>query len=66
MCSVHWMPLHEQPYYRERYAYEPEAFPVAHREWQRLISVPLFPGMTADEQSHVIASLREVAAEFAA
>ena len=65
-CSVHWMPLHEQPYYRERYGYTPEQFPVAHREWQRLISLPMFPGMTRAEQEHVIQSLMEIAHSFAA
>jgi perosamine synthetase len=65
-CSVHWMPLHEQPYYRERYGYAKELFPIAHREWQRLVSVPIFPGMTHAEQEHVIDSLREIARAFAA
>jgi dTDP-4-amino-4,6-dideoxygalactose transaminase len=63
-CSVHWMPLHEQPYYRERYQYDPELFPVAHREWQRLVSLPIFPGMTRQEQDHVIACLKDVAQTF--
>src|SRR2546427_439985 len=33
--SVHWRPLHMQPYYAERYGYREEEFPVAFREWQR-------------------------------
>jgi perosamine synthetase len=65
-CSVHWMPLHLQPYYRERYGYQADLFPVAHREWQRLVSLPIFPGLTRTEQDHVIGSLKAIAAEFAA
>jgi dTDP-4-amino-4,6-dideoxygalactose transaminase len=65
-CSVHWMPLHQQPYYRERYGYVAEQFPIAHREWQRLISLPIFPGMTDAEQEHVIESLLEISRDFAA
>ena len=61
--SVHWRPLHMQPYYRDHYGYRPEDFPVAFREWQRLISLPLFPGMTEMEVAHVITAVRETAAE---
>ena len=58
--SVHWRPLHMQPYYVERYGYRPEDFPVACREWQRLISLPIFPGMTDAELAHVVATVRSV------
>jgi dTDP-4-amino-4,6-dideoxygalactose transaminase len=60
--SVHWRPLHMQPYYRDRYGYRPEDFPVAFREWQRLISLPLFPGMTEMEVAHVITAVQQAAA----
>jgi dTDP-4-amino-4,6-dideoxygalactose transaminase len=53
-CSVHWKPLHLHPYYRGTFGWMPEDFPVASREWERLISLPLFPSMTDDEQDAVI------------
>jgi perosamine synthetase len=56
--SVHWRPLPLQPYYRERFATGAEDFPVASREWRRLISLPIFPDMTEVEQDHVAAELR--------
>src|SRR5262249_32343924 len=49
-CSVHWRPLHLHPYYRTTFGWMPEDLPVATREWQRLISLPLFPSMTEEEQ----------------
>ena len=55
--SVHWRPLPLQPYYRERFDYIAESFPVASREWQRLVSLPLFPDMTEAEQDHVASAL---------
>ena len=38
--SVHFIPLHIHPYYRETYGYQPHDFPVAYREYQRKISLP--------------------------
>lgn len=58
--SVHWMPLHLHPYYRQTYEYGEGLFPVAEREWQRLVSIPLFPGMTTDDVMAVNAAIREI------
>jgi perosamine synthetase len=60
-CSVHWMPLHLHPYYRESYGYRPEDFPNANREWARLISLPIFPSMTQEEVNYVVSSIQEIA-----
>jgi perosamine synthetase len=59
-ASVHWMPLHMQPYYRDTYGLRPEDFPVAHRLWPRLVSLPLFPGMTGDDVAIVAAAIRSM------
>ena len=45
--SVHFIPLHIHPYYREKYGFAPEAFPVAYREYQREISLPIFSKMSS-------------------
>lgn len=60
-CSVHWMPLHLHPYYRRAYGIRPEDFPVASSEWPRLISLPIFPGMTDEEIEHVCAAVTSIA-----
>lgn len=57
MCSVHWRPLHMHPYYAETYGYQPEDFPVAAELWERIVSLPLFPGMRDEEIEYVIASV---------
>jgi perosamine synthetase len=57
-CSVHWRPLHLHPYYRELYGWSPDLLPVASREWPRLVSLPLFPGMTEEEHDRVIEVVR--------
>ncbi len=47
--SVHFIPLHLHPYYRNTWGYTSEPFPVATREFGRVISLPIWPGMlTAD------------------
>lgn len=60
-ASVHWLPLHMQPYYVETYGYRPEDFPVAAGEWPRLVSLPIFPSMTAGEIACVADAVRDVA-----
>ncbi|MEK7706308.1 MAG: DegT/DnrJ/EryC1/StrS family aminotransferase [Myxococcota bacterium] len=59
--SVHWMPLHLHPYYRDAFGYRPGLFPVAESIWPRLISLPIFPGMREDEIDAVVAGLRAIA-----
>jgi perosamine synthetase len=59
-CSVHWRPLHLHPYYRDRFGWTPEEFPVASPVWERLVSLPLFPGMTAEERAHVVRVVRDL------
>ena len=58
--SVHYVPLHRQPYWRDRYRLTPEQFPVAEQAYQRMLSIPLFTAMSDDEQTRVIAALKAV------
>ncbi len=59
--SVHFIPIHLHPYYRDRYGYKPEQFPVAYEEYQRLISLPIFPRMTDRDVEDVIEAVAEIA-----
>lgn len=59
-CSVHWMPLHLHPYYRETFGLSEGVFPISEREWPRLISLPIFPSMTDDEIDYVIEVVEDV------
>src|SRR5262249_2730557 len=58
-CSVHWRPLHLHPYYQQTFNWRASDLPVATEVWQRLISLPLFPGMTNGEIEHVIKAVVE-------
>ena len=52
--SVHFIPIHLHPYYRDKYGFKPDDFPVAFREYQRIISLPLYPRMTDQDVDDVI------------
>ena len=64
-CSVHWRPLHLHPYYQETFGWRPEHLPVASAAWQRVVSLPLFPGMSAEEQQAVVAAIKDICGQSA-
>src|SRR5262249_15831475 len=61
-ASVHFFPLHVHPYYRDTYGYRPEDFPVAWREFQREVSLPIFSRMTDADADDVVAAIRDIVA----
>lgn len=62
--SVHFIPLHLHPYYRDKYGYAPDSFPVASGSFERMLSLPLNPRMTDDDVADVIAAVNAITAEF--
>jgi len=58
--SVHFIPIHLHPYYRDKYGFKPDDFPVAFREYQRIISLPLYPRMTDQDVDDVIEAVLDV------
>jgi FlaA1/EpsC-like NDP-sugar epimerase/dTDP-4-amino-4,6-dideoxygalactose transaminase/lipopolysaccharide/colanic/teichoic acid biosynthesis glycosyltransferase len=63
--SVHFIPIHLHRYYREKYGYRPEDFPVAFREYQRMISLPLHSGMSDRDVEDVIEAVCGIARQHA-
>jgi len=59
-CSVHFIPLHLHPYWRDRYGLKPEDFPVATDAYRRAVSLPIYPKMTDDDVHRVIDAVREI------
>lgn len=59
-ASVHFIPLHLHPYYRENYGYQPEDFPVAYREFQREISLPIYSKMSDQDAQDVIDAVVQI------
>jgi dTDP-4-amino-4,6-dideoxygalactose transaminase len=59
-CSVHFIPVHLLRYYRERYHFKPEDFPIAASEYERLISLPLSPRMCDQDVEDVIDAVTSI------
>jgi dTDP-4-amino-4,6-dideoxygalactose transaminase len=64
-CSVHFIPLHMHPYYRETYGTSSSAFPVATDLYERSLSLPIYSKMTEAEVSRVVAAVIDVNRRFA-
>jgi dTDP-4-amino-4,6-dideoxygalactose transaminase len=52
--SVHFIPIHRLDYYRERYGYAPDDFPVANAAFEHLLSLPIYPTMTDEDVYDVV------------
>jgi perosamine synthetase len=63
--NVHYIPVHFHPYYRERFGYKGGEFPVAEDAYNRLISLPMFHGMTDGDVADVIRAVTKIAGHFA-
>lgn len=61
-CSVHYIPLHLQPYWRESYHLKPEQFPVSQKAFERMVSIPLYSKMTQAEVDRVISAVQQTLA----
>ena len=56
--SVHYIPLHRQPFWRDRYGLEASLFPQAEEAYASLVSLPLYTAMTDADAQRVVASVR--------
>ena len=60
-ASVHFIPLHLHPYYRDKYGYSPDDFPVAYHEYSRALSLPVYSKMNDTDVQDVISAVLEIA-----
>ncbi|MGH8283361.1 MAG: DegT/DnrJ/EryC1/StrS family aminotransferase [Gammaproteobacteria bacterium] len=58
--SVHFIPVHIHPYYRDKYGYKPADFPVAADHYSRALSLPLHPGLSDRDVNDVIEAVVDV------
>jgi dTDP-4-amino-4,6-dideoxygalactose transaminase len=59
-CSVHFIPLHIQPYWRDTYQLQPEDYPNALANYKRAVSLPLYTKMTEEDQERVIKAVYDI------
>lgn len=60
--SVHFIPLHLHPFYRDLYQLAAEDFPAALHAYRRVISLPIYPGMKDEDVEDVIAAVERIIA----
>jgi dTDP-4-amino-4,6-dideoxygalactose transaminase len=59
-CSVHFIPLHIQPYWRDQYHLRRDAFPAALQAFEAAVSLPIYTRMSDADQERVIAAVRDI------
>jgi dTDP-4-amino-4,6-dideoxygalactose transaminase len=64
--SVHFIPLHLQPFWRDRYGLAPHDFPAADALYRRAVSLPIYTRMTDADVARVAATARRILLEHAA
>ena len=57
--SVHYVPLHRQPYWRDKYKLSVDMFPVTDKAYLAMLSIPLYTAMSDEQQDRVIQVLQE-------
>lgn len=62
--SVHFIPLHLHPFYRDTYQLSPGDYPAALQAYQRTISLPIYPGMSDEDVEDVIAAVESLLAMY--
>lgn len=63
--NVHYIPVHLHPYYRNRFGFKGGEYPVAEHAYERLLSLPLFHGMTDHDVRSVIEAVGKVMNHYA-
>jgi dTDP-4-amino-4,6-dideoxygalactose transaminase len=63
--SVHFIPIHTHPFYRDKYQFRPEQFPVSYAEYKRSLSLPLHAQLTHADIEDVIAAVGNIVRTFA-
>ena len=61
--SVHYFPVHLHPFYRQTYGFDPADYPVCGAEFERIISLPLFPLMQDADVDRVVEAIEAIVAE---
>lgn len=62
--SVHWRPLHLHPFYSAEYKWQVSDLPNATVLWSRIVSLPIFPGMSACEIGQVVDAVRDICQKY--
>jgi dTDP-4-amino-4,6-dideoxygalactose transaminase len=63
-ASVHYIPLHQQPYWRDTYQLQAHKFPHSQQAFERCISLPIYPKLTTQDVTRVVAAMNQALSEI--
>lgn len=58
--QVHYIPVHTQPYYREKFGYRIGDFPKAEKYYSQCISLPLYPSLTDEDLEEIVRRIKKI------
>jgi dTDP-4-amino-4,6-dideoxygalactose transaminase len=59
LVNLHYIPVYAQPYYK-RFGFRHGDFPAAESYYREALSIPLYSGLSDEDQDRVITALREI------
>jgi dTDP-4-amino-4,6-dideoxygalactose transaminase len=59
-AAIHYRALHTEPYYADRYGYQPADYPVANAIGENILTIPCSPGMSDEDAESVVRGVRKV------
>lgn len=62
--SVHFIPIHLQPFYQKRFGYKKGDFPIAEYIYDRIVSLPLYPKMKKEDLDYLIYVVKEICKKY--
>ncbi|NCS90197.1 MAG: UDP-4-amino-4,6-dideoxy-N-acetyl-beta-L-altrosamine transaminase, partial [Ignavibacteria bacterium] len=62
-ASVHFIPLYRHPYYKESFNLNIEDYPVSEQIYAGLISLPIWPGLTDEQLTYIVDTVKKVLME---
>lgn len=63
-CSVHYLPLHMQPYWKNSYKIDEKFYPIATSEYKRIISLPIYPNLSQSNVNRIIQAVLNIVENF--
>jgi dTDP-4-amino-4,6-dideoxygalactose transaminase len=63
-ASVHFIPVYRHPYYRDCFKISPKGFPNSEWLYERIVSLPIYPGLTQKDIQQIISAVRDIVSKF--
>lgn len=62
--SVHFIPMYRHPFYRNTFQLKKKDWPDSEWLFQRILSLPIYPGLTQAQVTYIISSVRAIVAKY--